>query len=210
MAELPAAAARSGTWTRWLIPLGLLLALAAGIVYFEFDGMPGGMRKARKDATEAVVAMPASPSTGPAPPAIGPSPVTTVSPETEATGKLASTTVPGVPPDASASPVPAPGVQVDSKAAPQADKSVAVDAGRIDLALSGTSWVEIKDARGITLLSKTLTGEVQQSITGNLPLSVKIGNARAVRSLQFNGSPIELAPYTQREVARLTLPLPRR
>ncbi|MEP6701351.1 MAG: DUF4115 domain-containing protein, partial [Betaproteobacteria bacterium] len=58
------------------------------------------------------------------------------------------------------------------------------------------------------LISRTFAGDTPQTVAGALPLSLKIGNANAVR-LQFNGTQIDLAPFTQREIARLTLPLPR-
>ena len=77
--------------------------------------------------------------------------------------------------------------------------------GRVDLAFTGTSWVEVRDARGNLLLSRTLDASQPQSLTGEPPLSLTIGNARAAR-LSYNGAAIDLAPYTQREIARLTLP----
>ena len=60
MGELPAEDASSGSWSRWLIPTGLVLVLAAGIAYYEFGG---GARKFRKESVEANAPVPAPANT---------------------------------------------------------------------------------------------------------------------------------------------------
>ena len=200
MTELPAARTRSGSFSRWLIPLGLVLALAAGIAYFEFGDVSNGMRKKKRDPTDAVVALPASPpeATAGRDSAMSTSPAPLDAPlrQSAPAAGAASATLPANAP-------------ADAKSAAQPDPQIAAGTGRIDFVLSGASWIEVKDSRGEVLLSRTLDENTQQSVTGVVPLSLKIGNARAVK-LQFNGSPVELAPYTQREIARLSLPLPRK
>ena len=48
-------------------------------------------------------------------------------------------------------------------------------------------------------------GGTTQSVSGAPPLDIVIGNAVDVR-VTFRGSPVDLAPYTRRNVARLKLP----
>jgi cytoskeleton protein RodZ len=210
MGELPAASAPSASWSRWLIPLGLVVVLAAGIFYYDFGGVSTGIRKARKESADATVAMPAAPrapelraadgSPG-APDAAKASAATPVPSGTGGTTAATTTSTAGAGATAAVK---------QAAAAPEPAATAApAGTGRIDVKVSGASWIEVRDARGEILFSKTLPANAEQSVTGAVPLSLKVGNARVVRA-QFNGSPVDLAPYTQREIARLTLPLPRR
>jgi cytoskeleton protein RodZ len=54
------------------------------------------------------------------------------------------------------------------------------------------------------LLSRLLVPGETVGLDGTMPLRVKIGNA-AVTRLTFRGQPLELAPYTRDNVARLEL-----
>ena len=80
--------------------------------------------------------------------------------------------------------------------------------GQLDLEFAGPSWVEVRDARGEVLMQRTHAANERQTLKGKLPLSLRIGNASVVR-LQFDGKPVDLAPHTRAEIARLTLPLQR-
>ena len=181
MGELPLEARSGLGWTRWLIPLGLVLVLGAGVAFYEFGGVSTLGKKARKEAAEAVVAPPAT-SIAPATQSVA-LPATEPTPASEAAASTASSAV--------SVPQSAPGTT-----------------GRLDLEFAGPSWIEIRDAHGEILLSRTLSSKDRQTLIGKLPLSLHIGNARVVR-LQFDGDPVDLAPYTRLEIARLTLPLPR-
>jgi cytoskeleton protein RodZ len=66
------------------------------------------------------------------------------------------------------------------------------------------SWVEVRDRQGRPILSKLAGRGSEETVTGEGPFSVVIGNAKAVR-LTYNGKPIDLAPHTRVKVARLTL-----
>lgn len=103
--------------------------------------------------------------------------------------------------------------QAGIKTSPPSDVSVSAPAvvasppptdGRIlSFIFQGESWIEVKDASGLVIL----TGIYQsgtQSVAGRPPFEVVIGNA-AVVSLRDNGQPVDLKPYTRSEVSRLTL-----
>ena len=74
----------------------------------------------------------------------------------------------------------------------------------LKLELSAESWIEVFDASGERLYrSLAKPGEII-SITGTAPLSVKLGNARAV-SVNFNGNAFDTSEYTKAGVARFLL-----
>ncbi len=72
------------------------------------------------------------------------------------------------------------------------------------LKFRGEAWVEVTDGRGRTVYSEMNSAGSSKEITGVPPLSFTIGNAEKV-SLTFNGKPVDLAPHTGREVARVKL-----
>jgi cytoskeleton protein RodZ len=74
----------------------------------------------------------------------------------------------------------------------------------LKLELTAESWVEVFDASGERLYrALAKPGEII-SITGTAPLSVKLGNARAV-SVNFNGNAFDTSEYTKAGVARFLL-----
>jgi cytoskeleton protein RodZ len=186
--ELPLDAGSGLAWTRWLIPSALVLVLVAGIAFYQFSSVSAPGKKARKETADAVVAPPATSLESPAQPATAAA--TNPSPPSEPVAVVSQQAAP----------------------APQTttgDQNLATATGRLDLAFAGSSWIEVRDARGEILLSRTLSAKDRQTLTGILPLSLNIGNAGAVR-LQFDGNPVDLAPHTRLGIARLTLPLQRR
>lgn len=76
--------------------------------------------------------------------------------------------------------------------------------GMIHMTFDEDCWVEIKDKDGNVLLSQINPSGSEQNINGNPPFSLVIGHASGVK-LSYKGKPVDLAPYTSVEVARLTL-----
>lgn len=76
--------------------------------------------------------------------------------------------------------------------------------GRIRLEFDRESWVEIRDADGKTLMSQLNPAGSRRVVIGRPPLSLVIGSGAAVR-LTYNDKPVDLKPFIQIEVARLTL-----
>jgi len=66
------------------------------------------------------------------------------------------------------------------------------------------SWVEITDRYGEIIYSDLNPPGMSQTISGHPPLTIVIGNA-AGTVLTYNDEPIDLAPYTRVDVARVTL-----
>ncbi|MCP4598790.1 RodZ domain-containing protein [Neptuniibacter sp.] len=68
-------------------------------------------------------------------------------------------------------------------------------------------WVSIKDADGKTLFNN-LRGKGQSvNVTGKPPLNVLIGATSAVGRFAFNGSELDLAEHSRKNIVRINLPL---
>ena len=68
-------------------------------------------------------------------------------------------------------------------------------------------WVTIKDANGKTLFNNMRRAGEELRIAQNGPLNILLGRTSAVSELTFAGSSVDLAPFSNKNVARLTLPL---
>jgi cytoskeleton protein RodZ len=66
------------------------------------------------------------------------------------------------------------------------------------------SWVEVTDARGQSLFSRTMQPGEAVGLDGELPLKLKVGNASGTQ-LSFRGKPLDLAAFTRDNVARIEL-----
>ena len=72
----------------------------------------------------------------------------------------------------------------------------------LQVVATADSWVEVHDAQGHTLLSRTVVAGESVGLDGALPMRVKIGNARGTR-LKLRGDNVDLTPWTRDNVARL-------
>lgn len=135
-------------------------------------------------AAPAPVAPEAAPGTTPAPPAAAtPSVATAVPPPAPASAAGAGTTgapVPAASP-ASAAAIPASGIVV--------------------FRTSGSSWIDVTDARGNTVLRRLMEAGEAAGASGALPLTVTVGNMAATE-VQVRGKPYNLGPATRDNVAR--------
>lgn len=78
------------------------------------------------------------------------------------------------------------------------------DAVEVHFTFAVESWIEVRDRSNRILLSQLNPAGTEQRVEGRPPLSLVVGNAHGVR-LTYKGAPIDLAPHTRVEVARLTL-----
>ena len=109
--------------------------------------------------------------------------------------------VPGTDPAAPPAPVPVPRNGLDLGV----DTGVGTAApAPVQLRAREASWIEVLDAKGEALLARTLAPGEAVGLDGVLPVRVKIGNAAATELL-FRGQPVDLAPVTRDNVARLEL-----
>jgi len=192
MAELPTAHARAPSFGRWLIPLVLVASIVAAAGYEWYRGRPAAGHAAPPRATETAPA-PNTPNTSTTP---LPNPV---APDSGARGVVAPPAAPGSPaPPGTAQPERSP-----QGAAPGAANAAAEEAVLV-IRYEGPSWTEIRDQRGQTLISRLVDSDSVEPFDGAPPFSIVIGNAKAV-TLVYHGQPVDLAPYTRLNVARLVL-----
>lgn len=189
MAELPTAHARAPSFGRWLIPLVLVASIVAAAGYEWYRGRPAG-----------VAAPPRSTET--APPS---TPKTSTTPLPNPVAPDSGAPAPAAPPATSGQLAPASTPQPER--APQAAAVGAAEAAAdavLVIRYEGPSWTEIRDQRGQTLISRLVDADSIEPFDGAPPFSIVIGNARAV-TLVYRGQPVDLAPYTRLNVARLVL-----
>jgi cytoskeleton protein RodZ len=67
------------------------------------------------------------------------------------------------------------------------------------------AWIEIRDSADRVLVSSLNPPGSERVVRGRPPYTLVIGNASQV-SVTYNDKPVDLAPHTRSDVARLTLP----
>lgn len=98
-------------------------------------------------------------------------------------------------PEPGSAPVPAP---------EPASVPASLPGASVRLDFEEAAWAEIRDSSGRIVFSKLSPAGSEQSVSGNAPFTLTIGNARHVR-LSYEGRPVDLSPYTKAEVAHLML-----
>ncbi|ANG64075.1 hypothetical protein A8C75_17435 [Marinobacterium aestuarii] len=102
-------------------------------------------------------------------------------------------------------------------AAPASDVAAASESdaeGAVSLATTGLlvrfsddCWVTVKSATGKTLFNNLRKAGEELRIEQAGPLNVLLGRTNAVSQISFDGAVVDLAPFNNKNVARLTLPL---
>lgn len=151
------------------------------------------------ESTGAEAASPATAPTAPVAPAVTPSaPVHTPAPVV-ANPATPAPTVPATPaPTVTAPVVPATPAPTAEVAAP-----VAGD-GQVQLQFSADCWAQVTDGRGKVIFSGLKHKGDSVTVSGKPPLNVRLGVARAAQ-VSYNGQPVDIAPFTSGETARLKL-----
>jgi cytoskeleton protein RodZ len=105
-----------------------------------------------------------------------------------------------------APPAPPAGATTTSLPNPVAATPAAPAPGDRELVLSfrDHSWTEVRERNGRVLLSAMMSPGARQTLSGQGPFDLVIGNAADV-SITLDGKPVDLAPHIRQSVARLTL-----
>lgn len=77
-------------------------------------------------------------------------------------------------------------------------------AKKLEIQFSAESWVRVKDKSGQVILEKTATAGSTESLDGEPPFNLIIGNAKAAK-VKFYGQEVDLAPATAKNIIRLKL-----
>jgi cytoskeleton protein RodZ len=165
--------------------LGLLLAVAAALYWVPAGWLPEGDLSPAVPAVSGVVT--SAPS---APVEFIPAPVAASEPAV-ATPPIVPASAPGL--------VASAPLQVRDVAPPPA-----AGAPALRVTATAESWVEIVDARGITLLSRVLQEGEQQDFSGAAPYKLRVGNVGGTR-IEWRGSVYDLSARASNNVARVEL-----
>jgi cytoskeleton protein RodZ len=197
--ELPVSQYSRPTWTRWAIPLTLVAIIGAGAAY-EMLRSQAPSRSTPTTAREPAVEPATAPASAAAPGAASTPPPNPVAAAPESTASNLPNPVATQPPPASGS---APAVSPPSAAGAAA---AVKEEGARELVLSfrDHSWTEVRERNGRVLLSAMMAPGTRQTLSGQGPFELVIGNAADV-SLTLDGKPVDLLPHTRQSVARLTL-----
>lgn len=145
-------------------------------------------------SAESTGAESAAPAAEPAAPAVAPSaPAQTPAPVVAAP----ATPAPNVPA------TPAPAAPVAQAPSAEAAAPVAGE-GQVQLQFTGDCWAQVTDGRGKVIFSGLKHKGDSVSVSGKPPLAVRLGVARAAQ-VSYNGQPVDIAPFTSGETARLKL-----
>lgn len=189
---------------RWLIGGSLLLLIAAAVTYFlpELrDASP--LAAAQAPGVVAATAAVAAPASAPAASADPPA----VSAASAAASMLAAASAPTLPAavPSPTEPASAATAQVEvTHLAPALPSPSAPIAGVLQLSTIDPSWIEVRDAQGRLLLSRTVLRGEAVGVDGAMPLRLTIGNASGTQ-VRLRGQPVDLAAATRDNVARLEL-----
>ncbi len=91
--------------------------------------------------------------------------------------------------------------EVDAEAAPSVTDS---QAPTLRMTFSGECWVEVTSANARVLVSQVMQADDSLELPAGQPLKILLGRADAA-TVYFNNEQVDLKPYTQGDVARLTL-----
>lgn len=180
---------------------GIGLVGVAFIIYFL---MPGGMADLQA-ALKSVAAL-VHPAEQPVPPAAVAVPEPVMPPGATTQQVLNPQAQPVTEPAAAAQPATASPTAPMPPAPANVAAGIAAGGGvpMLRLVFDKDSWVEVRDRNSKVIFSQKGAPGSDFAVDGEGPLAVVVGYAPGVR-LQLRGQPVDLAPYTRGDVARLTL-----
>ena len=190
--------ARKSTFVYLGLSAGVLVLV--GAVAYEWHQERTRVAKSGSKATTSVAkAAPREAQSRPAPVAV--QPAMAPAPAQEKTKLAAPAAVPAP------APVPPAAITPEKPKVVSADKPKAVGAGphRLVVRTEGEAWIEIRDSADRMLVSSLNPPGSERVVRGKPPYSLVIGNASMVTVL-YDDKPIDLAPHTRQDVARLTVP----
>jgi len=126
--------------------------------------------------------------------------------EQGATTELALPAAPAAQPQAPAAPAqqPVPAVVAPVTAAPAPAAAPVAGAGKVSVHYTADCWTQVTDATGKVLFGGLKRKGENLEVSGKPPLSLRLGYARGAQ-VSYNGQPVDVAPFTSGETARLKL-----
>ncbi|WP_434558535.1 helix-turn-helix domain-containing protein [Pseudomonas sp. Z5-35] len=114
---------------------------------------------------------------------------------------------------ASAAPAPTPAAPAPTVATPTAPATPAAPAtaaapapgdGQVQIQFTADCWTQVTDGNGKVLFSGLKRKGDTTAINGKPPFAIRLGYARGAQ-VSYNGQPVDVAPFTSGETARLKL-----
>ncbi|MGH8723932.1 MAG: helix-turn-helix domain-containing protein, partial [Burkholderiales bacterium] len=109
------------------------------------------------------------------------------------------------PREAKRAPAPIPAQAVSEENKPLEEKKPVVGGHRLVVRTEEEAWIEVRDSADRMLVSSLNPAGSERVVRGKPPYSLVIGNASRV-SVRYDDKPVDLAPHTKADVARLTIP----
>lgn len=139
----------------------------------------------------------------PSVPATTPAPAAPTAPAPTASAPVApAPAAPATP--APTVPVPAAPTAAAPAAAPATPVAPAAGEGQVQIQFTADCWTQITDGNGKVLFSGLKRKGDSTSVNGKPPFAVRLGYARGAQ-VSYNGQPVDVAPFTTGETARLKL-----
>ena len=184
--------ARRSTFVYLAMSLGVLV-LVGGVAYEWHQERTASAKKPTAVAK-------ARPRESKPAPVVSAAPPVTVQPAVEKTVKVVETPALAKAPEVAPAPAPVPKIA-------SAPVSTGPKAGpnRLVVRTDGEAWIEIKDSADRMLVSSLNPAGSERVVRGRPPYTLVIGNASNVR-VTYDDKPVDLAPHTRQDVARLTVP----
>jgi cytoskeleton protein RodZ len=195
-------AGQASFWSNtWFLGAMLLLVVFIGVPVVLYFWLNAGEPEVVTADTQTLLVPQAVPSADTAPadtaPSVLPAPEAAEAAPTDVAATPAAEAEPAAP---QAAPVATTGAEPAEPAKPPVPAAVAT----IRLKFAQPAWTEISDADGEVLLRALIPAGEEKVLDGKPPYKLVIGNARSV-SLNYKGREIDLLPYIDVTVARLTL-----
>ncbi|KPX67916.1 Cro/CI family transcriptional regulator [Pseudomonas amygdali pv. lachrymans] len=138
-------------------------------------------------ASESPSATPAAPTAGVTSHATAQTPATATPPANAPQAPVAAPTVPSIPTAPAEQPAP-----------------VMAGAGQVTVQFVADCWTQVTDGNGKVLVSGLKRKGDSLDVSGKPPLTLRLGYARGAQ-VSYNGQPVDVAPFTSGETARLKL-----
>ena len=139
-----------------------------------------------------------APETAPDATAAVPAPATPAAPAHTPTAPVAQAHTPAAPAQAPATPAPA------ATISPPTTPALIAGDGRVQITFVADCWTQLTDGNGKVLFSGLKRKGDTLDQGGKPPLTLRLGFARGAQ-VAYNGQPVDVAPFTSGETARLKL-----
>ncbi len=196
--NVPFASGKEGTWHRYLLLAALVLLVIPWLLYETYRKQP----VAPSPTPEA--ALPVTPPTAARSQGFAGTSSSASAGNASALPSNPVVSSPGIAAPAGAVTEGQAAAAEGQAPAPLETASSAATSGIVRLVFKKEAWVEIRDRNGQVLLSQINPAGTERQVQGTPPLSLVVGNATQV-AVEYNGKPVDLAPHTRAEVARLVL-----